>query len=251
MARPNRGPQARPTGTTSTVLSDPSSIAAAESADSEQPTPGATVHEEPVVPIVETTLGPELPEPVAAPPEPAPPPVGATFEEEPPSEPTPAQEWQMPLKGATLRCDNFAEIGNGVAVQGTVLELKPDAGHVLLWLEAAKRRWPIHARDIRGSTWTHRGEDYPAPGTDEKFDRKFRAVVANATALLTAPAAPAKPALPRPARPGHVWVKVAVDGVAALGFDTSGTRRRDWKMGETAELTIPAVNGSPACFTRL
>lgn len=200
--------------------------------------------------MADTKLGPAIEEP-------PPPqveekaPVGETFEGPPEPKSEPPLKLALPLKGAMLRCDNFAELGEGVAVVGKVVELSPERGHILVWIAAAGLRWPVDARRVRNNTWVHSAEDYPVKGEDPGFDRRFRTPASDAAA----PAPPPPPAAayqpPRPARSGHMWVTVVEDSVAAHGFSESGERKRDWKKGEKGEINTPAVLGSPSCFSRL
>lgn len=208
----------------------------------------ALVDEGPPV-LANTKLGPETPEPPAPPP---PPPAqvvtGEAFPDEAPE--APKELIQLPLLGALLRCDNFTEIGEGVAVQAEVMDHDQDEGSVMVWIAAFNRRWPVMHNRIKGEKWVHVATDYPPPGEYQKFDRKFRQRAGHVKDAPAPVKLEAKKFVPvRPARPGFAWVEIVdLGGVAAVGFNLAGESRRDWQKGDTAEISLAAVRGSPTLF---
>jgi hypothetical protein len=215
------------------------------------PPPPPALDEGPPV-LAETKLGPETPE---LPPEP-PPPVaqvvtGASFPDEAPS--APRELIQLPLLGALLRCDNFTEIGEGIAVQAEVMDHDEAEGSVMVWIAAYNRRWPVMHNRIKGDKWVHHASDYPPAGEHPRFDMKFRqraAHVKDAPAPVKVEAKRYQPV--RVARPGYTWVEIVDEGgVAAIGFNLAGESRRDWKKGDKAEISLGAVRGSPTLFKML
>lgn len=226
---------------------------AAPSTSSDAPVANGATELEGAPAMANTTIGPEMPLPAAEEPTEVVPDVGSTFSTAPePESHHHDDSIPLPLKGAMLRCDNFSELGEGVAVRGEVTEIDERHGHVLLFIESAQRRWPIGAARIRGNTWMHDAGDYPAPGANPTFDARFRQRVTGPDALPP-PVVPApRFSPPRPARGGHAWVEFADDGIDAVGFDLQGEpKKRFWKKGERGEVLIAAVTGSPQCFIRL
>lgn len=234
--------------------------AAASPAAPDEPPPArpeqAAVASEPA-PLAEVVMGIEVPE-VPPPPPPAAQlqVTGEHFEDEPRSRPSPPMEtWPVPLHGALLRCENFTEMGEGVAVQGEVVDTDPTTSPptVLIWIPAFGRRWPVAASRIKGERWLHHPSDYPIAGEHRGFDMRFRQKVASVHDVpLPVKLPPPAFVPPRHPRGGYAWAQILDDGVAVIGFNEAGESKKDgWKKFQVGELSLHALNGDPKLFKRL
>jgi hypothetical protein len=133
-----------------------------------------------------------------------------------------APRMACPKVDTKLRCDSFEGDTSVVCVVESVRE---DMGMFVVRIPAlGNRRWPFSVDRLTGDKLVYVASDYPAFGASAAFDEKFRAHLKGRELTDREKNLLAKTAFvpPHKARPGYMWVMVAIGPVSAVAYNYDG-----------------------------